>query len=835
MGTDSRWIPRRGIRHRRDMTARRASGALVVAATVLSLLEAGLLPGPLDDLAGPSEASAQPPVVLASRVGGTPDACPIDPHLPNVWSPQPGDADYDTASECVLELPACPSSSFLWSDIDGSRGRLMRLSVAPIDIATRFPDLHGLYPDALSYPDELYSYPHLPDEPRFPEFCEERITNFDDPAREDWDQMVYAQCAALVGKAVFLVTDAGGLDVCQIIYPMRCPDGMHRSGRVSCRAVLRRSWNCDTSLGYIPANTFNTCYLPSSLAGLTVHPACGSAAPKFVIGDCADYVGTDFIQSLSTALGCVDAYLTHTPAEYSDGTQVLAGTPTVDLASNPRSGVSSDFWCSFDSRYLSPDCHRTDAASSNCPPASTMRLCLRRVSGTGGCDLIAKTIKCRAFEAAYSQKSATNTSAAARIAEELGLQGCTPCTNLPFEPEPSHCKLSTSTPPAHIHERLKKILRVKQDFSVDNSWLCGAAADPLQDHLVSSNACFSQPICADPPRGRLEWTSGHFSRRGVVNSPIIWRLLDLPDTVASREYLGHYYRTGDVLDHYRDSTLVHTGTTADRVTQFSPVDTATSYGRIENMVTHECKTRAESLFQLRIRELWPDDATDRAAITTLFGADSLLWWNNLTPQQQTDLTDARITDPMAAGLAADREDALTTNIACSLIDGKTCMWTPTRSGYFTVAGEGAWYSTITSTRKWGLNHTGTYFDRLHDHLTITASAEDGICPIAYSSWFSSDNPMRMKDRDCIRDDLMNLMRLTPADAGLLDDLSDILPAPTLESDYLYTDAMAELSRCQPLDFRVVCPFSGGTGNYTATEPIGIIIHEVRVVTVEPYS
>ena len=817
------------------MTARRASGALVVAATVLSLLEAGLLPAPLDDLAGPSEASAQPPVVLASRVGGTPGACPIDPHLPNVWSPQPGDADYDTASECVLELPACPSSSFLWSDIDGSRGRLMRLSVAPIDIATRFPDLHGLYPDALSYPDELYSYPHLPDEPRFPEFCEERITNFDDPAREDWDQMVYAQCTVLVGKAVFLVTDAGGLDVCQIIYPMRCPDGMHRSGRVACRAVLRRTWTCDTSLGYVPANVFNSCYLPSVLTSTASHPACGSGAPKFLIGDCANYVGTDFLQNPSTALGCVDAHLTHTPADYSDGTQVLAGAPTVDMASNPRSGVSSDYWCSFDSRYLNPDCHRTDAQRNNCPSASSMTLCLRRVSGTGGCDLIAKTIQCRAFEAAYSQESATNTRAAARIAEELSLQGCTPCTNLPFEPEPSHCELSFSRPSPHVHERLRKLLRVKQDFPVDNSWQCGAAADPLQDHMVFSSACRREPVCADPPRGRLEWTSSHFSRRGVVNSPILWRMLDLPDAVASPEYLEYDALSGKVLHHYQDSTLVHTGTIADRVTQFSPVDTATSYSKIEDMITHECRTHSTNLFQLRIRELWPDDANDRAAITTMFGADSLQWWNNLTPQQQTDLTDTRITDPIAVGLATDRDDALTTNIECNLIDGKTCMWTPTRSGYFIVFGEGAWYSTIESTREWGLNLWATYLDELDKHLTITAAVEDGNCPIAYSGWFSSDNPTRMRDKDCIRDDLMNLMTLTPADVGLLDDLSDILPAPTLESDYLYTDAMAELSRCQPLDFRVVCPFSGGTGNYTATEPIGIIIHEVRVVTVEPYS
>ena len=87
------------------------------------------------------------------------------------------------------------------------------------------------------------------------------------------------------------------------------------------------------------------------------------------------------------------------------------------------------------------------------------------------------------------------------------------------------------------------------------------------------------------------------------------------------------------------------------------------------------------------------------------------------------------------------------------------------------------------------------------------------------------------DYDCLRNDLA-WMNATPAEAGLEPDLSALLPAGS-NAEWLYTDTAGTNVKCPSRDLRVGCGGSGESQNYTETEPIGILVHEVRVSTVAP--
>ena len=381
---------------------------------VLAPIESPDLPPPLDGLAGAPAASAQPPPP-PTVIDGTPDSCLATPVL---WSPQPADSDFMTAPECVLELPACPESPLV-------SGQYMRLSVPPAALATQFPDLAVLYPDAIEYP-------RIAGMDRYPEFCEERILQIDDP-------IAYDTCITLTGYTVIQYTD-GGQPGCRLLFPIACAVGLHRSGSATCRAIHRRNWTCAT--GYIPRNEFNTCYQAPTFVGVT-HPACGQGAPEFLVMDCEEYVGDDFVHTAST-IDCAADYSTGTPAKHTDGTQAVSGARMVELEPNYNSGLtSSDFWCAFETKFLIADCHRTDISPAECSSTSKA-LCLKRASATGGCNLTAATIRCRALEAAFAQQPTVTT------IEEVRQQGCAPCLILPFRSIPSHCELN---PPRNTYQQ----------------------------------------------------------------------------------------------------------------------------------------------------------------------------------------------------------------------------------------------------------------------------------------------------------------------------------------------------------------------------------------------
>ena len=94
----------------------------------------------------------------------------------------------------------------------------------------------------------------------------------------------------------------------------------------------------------------------------------------------------------------------------------------------------------------------------------------------------------------------------------------------------------------------------------------------------------------------------------------------------------------------------------------------------------------------------------------------------------------------------------------------------------------------------------------------------------------------MRDKDCIRRDLEFAGITAPSEVGIMDDLSATVPHPA-DDAVLFNEDHAATAACRTRDFRVSCTagvIAGyGTGNYTETEPIGILVHEIRVGTMMP--
>ena len=777
--------------------------AVLALAALVSPWESGLLPGPLEGLGGQPSLAAQPPPP-PSVINGTPDNCQTSPVL---WSPQPGDPDHGTAPECILELPACPESPLV-------SGQYMRLSVPPAGLAVQFADLEVLYPEAIEYPLILGM-------DRYPEFCEERVLQIDDP-------VAYNTCINITGYTVIQYTDSGQAG-CRLLYPISCAVGLHRSGSATCRAVQRRPWTCAT--GYIPRNEFNTCYQAPPLGSLT-HPVCGQGAPEFLVMTCEEYVGDDFIHNASS-IDCAVDYSTSTPARHTNGTLAVSGAPMVELEPNYNSGlISSDFWCAFYTRFFIADCHRTDISPAECS-TSSMALCLKRASATGGCNLTAETIRCRAFEAAFAQQPTITT------IEEVRLQGCAPCLILPFRSIPPQCELQ---PPRHSSTSTKerRILSVMDDFATDVS-ACRNVNTPAD--LARNSVCRGYTVCADPPRGRIDWTSNHFSQLAVVNSPILIQFLDIPFRSAALRYLYYYERgarrgTNPIYKATdRSPEFIDASGDDPRFRAFSRVNSSTQFGSVDQMITRECRVGIDPYLDVVVEELWPDTAHDRMLIEQLFGVDTLAWWNSLSSTEQERRTLTRGLDLLSAPPTAAELDArsaqLTTQIHCELANGRACRWHPTRPGFYRLRGVGAWLVSVIGSRQWGDQNQNDYLDPLINHLLNVATAEDGDCQPPYQYWINSEfTTERMKDKDCIREDLVRAGVSTPSEVGLRDDLSGVLPRPPTRA-VLFNEDFAPTAKCNPRDFRVRCAGSYGTGNYTETEPIGIMVHEVRVSTVMP--
>ena len=754
-------------------------GLILTLIGVFAPLESPELPAPFDDLSDGSHAYAQPPP--PDWLPGNAAPCPSTPIM---WTAQ--------GANCVLTTHACPESPLT--------GELMRLSIAPGGLASQLD------------PSLNIEYTVLAGLPRYPEFCEERVPS---------SNVLHSQCTAITGYAILEYDDqdTDAVAGCRIVYPVTCDVGMHQIGARTCRAVQRRTWTCPT--GYAPRNEFNECYLIRPTAPPT-HPACGTGTPQFLVVDCAGYVGTDFLTSPSS----VDCQV-----DYDAGA-------TVQLAPNSRPGTSSDHWCQFDAAFLKVECHSPTPPPGDC--AVDISLCLKRISATGGCSLVAETIRCRKHQGDFAQGTVTQ--------EQVQAQGCEPCTLLPFEPVPSHCpaEISTDAPSGLSNTQW---LANHQRRLMESQLDAGLGAFRCRGFLntgVLDTACDNVPRCADPPRGRLDWHSSHYSQLAVINAPVVMSFTDI-ETTRERFYSLNM-RRGDVnvtdgfqtYDYFVDST----GFDDRRMRTFSEPDPATSYSSVNAMVDSECLLRYAPYLQVRVEELWPDDPDHRTAITQLFGSTALDWWTSLTVAEQRRRTEARglnywgtlLTPAEQDQERQDRYTASTQEIDCNSNEPRWCRWTPLRSGFFRLQGQGAWVSARTRDRTFGI----TTRPDLHDDIRTSLSSQ------------SKRNQVRR---------WLNRRGLTPEEIGLMPNLMGPLDLPpglnpaewpfpppppgvNLEdwaqtpagasalNEWMYTE-FAPRTTCVPRDIRISCGGGYNVGNYTETEYIGIQVHEVRVSTVAP--
>ena len=751
-----------GRPRRRRSLARPLACLLLAAATVASPLESALVPAPLDHLTGAPPAAAQT-AVPDTFITGTPNKCKdtavakLPELLPSKdsWDPQPRADDYNTAPDCTLELPACTINPFYEdsyaerTDIDeGFTRPYLRISVPPNGWAEQFPAEQYPQLETSKYPDDATFY-------RYPDFCEVRF-EFD-----CWNQGPEFQ--KLRGHVNLSQQNRSN---CQVLHPLECPAGMYRMDSVSCRVVVRRTWTCPD--GYTPRNTFNYCGRHGGDTSAT-HPACGDGAPDFYWGSCEDYVGGDFFASPGDVL-CASRYLIGSrPA--------LAGAPTAQFgtAFGPSSagGTGSSHWCEYDLRYLNPACHQPGGVGCVLEPSSA--LCIKRPSETGGCDRIAASISCRVLQAAFREKEITR--------DYVLAQGCEPCFVLPFEPTPPRCVPPVSTSDTLAGDDMKVVLAVGDDFAISkhipgHTQRCVThvlTPEDLEDHPECKT-----PVCDDPPGGRLTWRSTHSSQLGIVNSPIILSILDIPLALnlwgrgGPHEIL--YWSDNRGYDaRYRSFNKSTGKPTAMRT-----------------YVEYECSLFDNPMFEIRVQELWPDLDSDEMKL--LFGKDSLAWWEpGLSDAEKKSRTEARgFTYMDSTSTDTEKETERSARAGrlerwpCELDGGMACEWLPSGSGYFAVTGGGAWKQKLLRERDWAQVSQGGRGEKPggYNNLNNMLYAEDNN--IALDAACSHPGPWQSQ------------FVCRNRDSGFW----DTNPGPD-------------------------------SANFTETEPVGIVVHEARIRTVAP--
>jgi len=725
--------------------------------------------GDTGDSGPPTDDSIPPDGSLPSAVDGTPNPCPS--------TPLQYEPDDDEPEKCVLEVQACPQSPLT--------GQIMRLSRPPDDVAVEFPE--AVYEIVEGYD-------------RYPEFCEERIER--SAAPESYDR-----CDSLRGYAV----KKDG-NVCRIFYPISCVSGLHQHGSHTCRAVLRRSWTCEAD--YYPGNKFPLCFLPTEYATGEAVPACLDGAPNFGVFSaddqaCEGYVGADVLRSPEGS-PCSGYTTGAFPAGFT-------GFRQVQMVANPE----NRHWCQFDASLLDPRCHGPAPLPAGCSPQWSF--CLKRASGTGGCDQMIETIRCRGYQAAFGRGIIS-------AAGDVRDAGCTPCVTLPFEP--STCRDETTRastrnhPWNHAYNRQQSILLCQSDFSgPPNVW---RPSGPIRDCPDEPDE--SDTVCVDPPSGAVEWSSNHFSQLAVTNSPVILRIVDLPFEFGRVRFLTYQHTKGrDAiysnlysrnLPQYSDPDL------RDRVPrQLSEIDEAGRHENLHEMVALECSFRDVPLFNVEIEELWPDEPDGREAIADLFGDGALEWWDDtLSDDARRRLTEARgLTWWADLSTRREREDErghrrsiLRSTVECHE-HTLECVWRPQRPGYYRVVGVGGWPMVQANPRRWG---AGQLYGGSSNRYEYRENLDDFLETQA--------NLARLKGH-------LNTLGLSFGEVGMEEGPPPALrPPDTPADDWLYSEAAEGMTGCPfPIDLRVVCGGSNNAGNYTETTPVGIIVHEVRVETRPP--
>ena len=371
---------------------------------------------------------------------------------------------------------------------------------------------------------------------------------------------------------------------------------------------------------------------------------------------------------------------------------------------------------------------------------------------------------------------------------------------------------------------LEAIVREEQDIAIGDSRCYPVSGgriwpnppypgdEPLAAH---PNCARLDAPCPDPSPGRLSWTSSHFSQLAVVNSPVTIEILDIPTVYRTQRYgyiWGSSLRTKSrIVVEY---PVPDTAEPDNILRLWNNPDSTVSYNNVSDLAsssvsgTSECFLYYLPLFKIIVRELWPDNPSDRLEIDELFGADALQWWDNIPTQaekeRRTKAQGFEWWPNLSTTEQVARTEEMTQDVRC---DSNTnslawCRWQAPKPGYYKLSGAGAWVPTDAGNRQWidsrQVRRINTYLSGL--------STQDRI-------------------------DLLNDLGVsTPAEAGINAAMDALLPFTS--QDTLFSTLSVQ-ARCPPVDVRVACLRATSSGNYVETEPIGIMIHEMRVSTVTP--
>lgn len=874
-------IPQRA-RHGVGKTVMRAALVIAIALTlIVSPWAPALLPGPADRL-GTAPANAQPPASIdpndCARVGiggdndytppdlgetylgvicGTPRNCPVG----DDWTV----FDHDT-SLCYRDRPPCPVQWPL-SDIFVTIKNNLATD-QNIDVTT--PQDYG--EDRRTTEDRGTRY-----SVEFFSMCEDTIREEDivrayQDAHMSMDHDVIAEIANTaierclkipteesdyegIGPVGFIArgsnADHDTNGHCRILIPARCEDGMHRVSHDRCEQFQRRTWTCAEN--YISRNQFNTCFPDPDAPGAESAPdapdPCVKDAPLFAISRCADYVGNDFERN-PEAVMCAD---------YIDGNVVDAAFELEDYSADNM------YWCKFRGSALATACHRDGAnGSSGCSKtAPPNAVCIKRLSKSGGCDAIAATINCRKLQADYRKESDTDLIATAL--ENILQNKCMPCTALPFSSLPAEC-------PARSIDDLKSwetddearlgLLGIDADaknkfdvtHAVQGSFFWGLSnfnqacnvvtveKIPLTDDRAQD--CAKQLTCSKPPQGRIVADIAHSSGLSLVNAPVVVNIADIP--VRGRTYRRLFFNSPTqplvknvtVMSYYDgnadDNPLMWTWPeiTAERKAR-------TFFDLMRNDTTQgDCIVETPPAFRLVVKELLPLE--DEGEIKELFGEKVLQWW---------EIRTEGLTEEGKRALSPRRDPStLVTEIECNYGANVWCIWVPLRPGYYRLEAAAAWeMQRTTAARKWWSDGD---LNRISNYLTNTVigrntnSADVSGERIDFTGCQSYDDlhvntkrKFQLMDQDCL-DEIVRQADLTPEDIGVNpgdpgdEKWSGLQPidGSMNNADYLYTYDGARKFHCLSPDLRVTCSGGNEHVSYTVTEPIGIVVHEARVVT-----
>lgn len=701
--------------------------------------------------------------LLAALLILAPVLAPIEaPDLPaplgDLVGAPPASAQSTIFDGTLSNCPADPTDTRSWA-VNPTDNSLCELSV----------------PACREHPLESDTYLDLSTE--FLSFCEATVLESANAAK-------YQSCIALMGY-VIKTTGTAPDRQCRMILPARCPAGLNHVKHDTCISVQRRSWSCPADA--LPRNQFNSCYQPSP-DGTGTNPACVSDAPTFLIMTCEEYVAEDFERNPTTSEAACSGFDT-------------GASPALNNHSNQH-------WCRYDASLLDVACH---GASPSCQ--SSDAYCLKRESRTGGCNVVADTLRCRFLQADYLAGSVT--------AEDVDQEGCTPCVVLPFSATSSRCPNElTATPSLPAPSLLNGF-------------------NPV--HANKTDTSTRTHICSDPPQGRLVWKFGGNSQVAVVNSPVILDVIEISTKARVIDTYWWHPTARQVMKRstpYRHYEYPISLATDPVVRPWPTIDETRTYGSVSSMMLDQggsCTIKDLPYFRLVVQELWPDD--DQSTIEDLFGGDSVNWWTNLTADEKKRKTEARGlrlidgTDvPQDDAERARRATALTQPLSCNYGSSVWCRWLPKRSGYYRLVAAGVWPMQIAgSTVRWRNSLSRT---QINNWLRDNVASSDNTCPSNLSIF---DRP---KDLDCIMEDLVQMGythsdgTANPAAAGmLLTTGGGLRLLPASDDDWPYTVAAGENLKCDPRDLRVSCGSTGGAWNYTETEPIGIMVQEIRVGSV----